>query len=613
MASVLPAAGLILRIDFIAAAGYSLADPANISASLGNIARAVSYSTNISVHVSIANVQIGELSASSITAFVVSVDAVVSPPLGTPCPPGNVTLVFECFFTPLRASAELKSAVDATYRTSTALSSVLGNPVTAMSNTGMVSILTLEECVFSDIDPLDASVSPVPWAVGDQVGQYYRGGVLITIVINVVYFAVVPLFSAVVPTFIPGRTRADVLGLVKYPSSVMIFVGMFHQGMVSSSVSLLRLALNPTDVVLGSSGLVVATSMTAFMLLAGTRWRKCHVAHRSEEETHSSVTVVQLFLHLALWKQHWVDDVLDDGTPSGYKRRYLFILDDVAVSYWAAVELTSGLAQGAILGVRKNDVQTCQIQRIVLAAHCFVMVAASLILRPCGSFFGNLFLIASKLGSFVVSLLIVIHTMSGSEEAHQNSQLATAVFSFVSSLQTVIQVVLALVLSRKSLLMLFRSLLYRIMLAKSEEEDTAGEQQRLQATMLDEDLDAASQEPYEMLVLNDLHCGYVVANDGDKEEVIGSDEGAAAGVVLESATVGGAKRIDGKDDEEEELDMPLDGDEARRALLYEKKRQSIVKFLQESRLEGAVSGDTVGPRSGRGSTPKKRHRRIHRK
>ena len=551
MASVLPAAGLILRIDFIATAGYSLADPANISASLGNIARAVSYSTNISVHVSIANVQIGELSASSITAFVVSVDAVVSPPLGTPCPPGNVTLVFECFFTPLRASAKLKSAVDATYRTSTALSSVLGNPVTAMSNTGMVSILTLEECVFSDIDPLDASVSPVPWAVGDQVGQYYRGGVLITIVINVVYFAVVPLFSAVVPTFIPGRTRADVLGLVKYPSSVMIFVGMFHQGMVSSSVSLLRLALNPTDVVLGSSGLVVATSMTAFMLLAGTRWRKCHVAHRSEEETHSSVTVVQLFLHLALWKQHWVDDVLDDGTPSGYKRRYLFILDDVAVSYWAAVELTSGLAQGAILGVRKNDVQTCQIQRIVLA--------------------------------------------------------------FVSSLQTVIQVVLALLLSRKSLLMLFRSLLYRIMLAKSEEEDTAGEQQRLQATMLDEDLDAASQEPYEMLVLNDLHCGYVVANDGDKEEVIGSDEGAAAGVVLESATVGGAKRIDGKDDEEEELDMPLDGDEARRALLYEKKRQSIVKFLQESRLEGAVSGDTVGPRSGRGSTPKKRHRRIHRK
>ena len=88
---------------------------------------------------------------------------------------------------------------------------------------------------------------------------------------------------------------------------------------------------------------------------------------------------------------------------------------DVAVGYWPGVELISGLVQGAILGVRKYDLQACQIQRLVLAVHCFVMAAASLILRPCGSFFANLFFFASNLGSFVVSLLIVIHTVSGSE------------------------------------------------------------------------------------------------------------------------------------------------------------------------------------------------------
>ena len=178
MASVLAAAGFALRVDFVGTAGYSFADPTNVTVSLGNAAPALSHTANISVVVSIANVQISNLPALGNTRFVVSVDSVVSPPAGTPCPPGIVTLVFECFFTPLRTTAALKSAVDTTYRTSTALSSVLGNPVTAMSNTGMVSILTLEECVFSDIDPLDAGVSPIPLANIRLSTQLDRGNCL---------------------------------------------------------------------------------------------------------------------------------------------------------------------------------------------------------------------------------------------------------------------------------------------------------------------------------------------------------------------------------------------------------------------------------------------------
>ena len=574
MASVLAAAGFALRIDFVATAGYSLAYPANMSTSLGNVVRAASHSaisSDISVDIAIASVQIGELSAASVTRFVVSVDAVVSPPFGTPCPPAIVTLVFECFFSPLRTSPELKSAVDTTYQTSTAVSSVLGNPVTAMSNTGMVSILSLEECVFSDIDPLDASVSPIPLAFGDELGQYYRGGVVVAIAINIGYFALALLCSAVLPKFTSNITPSGVLRLLRYPSSVMIFAGMFHQGMVSSSVSLLRLANSRLDMVLGSCGLAFATCLAVFFCLAGTRWRQCHVAERNEHETHSSVKPVQLFLDLGLWKKHWVDDIGEDGNPSGYKRQYLFIRDDMAVGYWAGVELMSGLAQGAILGVRKNDLQACRIQRLALAVHCFLMVAASIIVRPCGSIFGNIFLILSKLGSFVVALFIVIHTVWGSETAHRDAQRATAGFAFVSSLQTVVQLLLALVLSRKALLVFFRSQRRRW---------------RVQTKLLGQPDSLQSNGPQQAITVDDLATDAFPAPEVELEE-LGSglliqeadDEAAAA----EAASI------------EVDAEVPHhveDGKAARiQARYMEKQRRSLVKFLQQgySGLEGKTS------------------------
>ena len=193
--------------------------------------------------------------------------------------------------------------------------------------------------------------------------------------------------------------------------------------------------------------------------------------------------VVQFFLNFGLWRRHWVDDVGGHGVPSGYKRRYFFILDDMAAPWWAAVELSSGLVQGAILGIRKNDLQVCRIQRILLAVHCLVMVVTAIIIRPCGSHFGNVFLIASKIGSFITALLIAIHSLSGNESAYDDADFVTAGFGFIASLQTAVQLLLALVLSRKSLLALLTSLVRKVRRTKSVATKGDGDGTSLEAMM----------------------------------------------------------------------------------------------------------------------------------
>ena len=134
------------------------------------------------------------------------------------------------------------------------------------------------------------------------------------------------------------------------------------------------------------------------------------------------------------------------------------------------MELSSGLVQGVILGVRKNDLDSCRIQRSVLVAHCVFMLGATLFFRPCGSHMANFFLIASKFGSFITALLVLVHAESGDETASEGGQFATAGFAFVSSIQSVVQLVLAVVLARKSLLSAVRRLLQQKRHVSQEDE-----------------------------------------------------------------------------------------------------------------------------------------------
>ena len=72
---------------------------------------------------------------------------------------------------------------------------------------------------------------------------------------------------------------------------------------------------------------------------------------------------------------------------------------------------------------------------------------------------GNVFLIVSKLGAFLVAVLIVAHTASGKAALSSSAQSTAAAFAFISSVQTFLQLMLAVVLA---LPMIWRTLRHQL-------------------------------------------------------------------------------------------------------------------------------------------------------
>ena len=131
---------------------------------------------SIVVTLNVAQLDVTKMSASRTVLFSVSVDTLATGPCLPPMFP--LVLTFFCNFSPLVPKAALRTAVAVTFQTTTTVSSALGNPVSALSNVAMMSILGLDECIFSDVDPLDSSGSPLGVGVGNELGQYYRGAVV---------------------------------------------------------------------------------------------------------------------------------------------------------------------------------------------------------------------------------------------------------------------------------------------------------------------------------------------------------------------------------------------------------------------------------------------------
>ena len=435
----------------------------------------VTQGSGISVVISVADVETSHITVSRIIVLEVHTDVLIVA-RGLPCAKSSVTLVYRCIVLPLRKPVLFQSALQATFQATTTASGMLGNPVSAMTTTGMVSILTLDECIFSDVDSLDPQVSPLGFSIGTEpLGRYYRGAVVSAVVVYSTFAAAIIVVSTVAPKLNRDLTTAELFALLRFPSNLLIPIALFHQGMVTCATSLIRVGtVKSSDMVLGIFGLLTSMTLTAFVWLAGTRWRKCHQVLRSDNSAAKSDSkVLKAFITLSLWKFHWVDD--DDNARNSswpqFKRRYLLILDDMATPWWTSLEMSSGVVQGVILGVRRNDLKACQAQRAALVVHCVAMFAAAVVVQPCGSFFGNFFLVSSKLGSLIVSLLILIHTESGNANASAAAQLTTIAFTFVSSIQTVIQLLLALALARDALLSGARSLLEKRKLLAMEASD----------------------------------------------------------------------------------------------------------------------------------------------
>ena len=177
MLVLLTAADGLVEVVFEPNTAYSFSIAQNGTSSIGTVVQAaIVAGGRIVVTLNVAQLDVTKMSASRTVLFSVSVDTLATGPCLPPRFP--MVLTFSCNFSPLMAKSALRTAVAVTFQTSTTVSSALGNPVSALSNVAMMSILGLDECIFSDVDPLDPSVSPLGVGVGNELGQYYRGAVV---------------------------------------------------------------------------------------------------------------------------------------------------------------------------------------------------------------------------------------------------------------------------------------------------------------------------------------------------------------------------------------------------------------------------------------------------
>jgi hypothetical protein len=160
-------------------------------------------------------------------------------------------LMFRWPVLPLPPPTLVEKVTVAAFRSTTAVTSLLGNPVGAMTTTAMVSIISLDSCTFSDIDPLDSSVSPVQVAVGPELGQYYRGASVLALAVYAGGIVAANLGAALLSRL--GKTERShdaCMAVLRFPSVGMIAVGLAGEGLASCGVSLLRLHSSSWDVIL---------------------------------------------------------------------------------------------------------------------------------------------------------------------------------------------------------------------------------------------------------------------------------------------------------------------------------------------------------------------------
>ena len=416
------------------------------------------------VDLHVGGIDVSSIVVSADVLLVVTALVIASGPC-LPLPNFTSVLTFFCTLAPLRPSDALRSTTSSTFQSTTTVSSVTGNPMTALSNTGIASILGLTECTFSDVEQLETSISPIPFSFGDPVGQYYRGAIAVGVAM---YLGAALLLAIIALALKRFWQRDDATLALRIPSSLLIVVGLFHQGMVTCGVSLIRIGTSSSDYLIGLVGIGLGAAVTAAVVAAMTIRLSCRIEDRVEKDKplpiESKIPGLATLLKLTIWEKHWVDD----GTSPGYKRRYLWLLDDLRMPWWSGVELSSGLVQGAILGVRLNDVDACRKQRVALLVHCVIMLALAVVLRPCGSAIGNGFLIAAKFCGAVVAVFIMVHTQTTNSSFATAASVVTTIFAFLSTVQAACQLVSAIVLGTRSFIPALRSALRKLLA-----EDTA--------------------------------------------------------------------------------------------------------------------------------------------
>jgi hypothetical protein len=157
--SVLDAAGSRIYVTFLINPSYATLSATQASTSFGKISSITVVKNNVSLTIQIFSVDISTISVTKSMSYEATVRVQVQN-LAEPCE-SSITLRFACDFGPLRPQSDLLKAAETVYQASTVASSLMGNPTTALSNTGAASIMSVAAFAFSsDMDPLEASISP---------------------------------------------------------------------------------------------------------------------------------------------------------------------------------------------------------------------------------------------------------------------------------------------------------------------------------------------------------------------------------------------------------------------------------------------------------------------
>ena len=333
------------------------------------------------------------------------------------------------------------------FRSSSVASALLGHPLNAMTTTGLVSLMSLDECMFSDVDPLDSSVSPFTGAaIGPDVGQYYRGAAVVALCL----YGITCMLALGGAMLMRCRSRLSssrlepYLAKLHFPSVGVILVGIFGQGLATCGVSLIRLDDSVGDTALGISSLLVCVICVTLAAMITTAWLQVRIVKQKLQRSRRSW--FGRYLAYSVWQDHW----RDTSGSLQFKRRYMMLIDDLRLPWWTAVEMCSSCLQGTVLGLRISSVEVCRAQMCALAAHCMLLLCLAIYFRPCGAVLSNVFLVLSKLGTCIISALVLLHAMTLEERFAQSAQAVTSTSTAIATFQSVLQIVTALLLGLPS-------------------------------------------------------------------------------------------------------------------------------------------------------------------
>ena len=448
----------------------------NATTNVGRIANASAGKTLLLVDVGVVRISLmgthlGSLTLVNDIVLEVAVDAELSGRCVFPNA-SHRKLSYSCALQPMLHITPLEKAIEKSFQANTIVASCIGSSVSAMSMTSVFAILGLTECTFSDIDPVDPSISPLLQPLGNALGAYYRGAVVYGLLLYASAATVLPAVLAILG-LVRQRTFGADLSRCRYPSVLLLVVGVFHQGLASSGVALIRLDVSPMDSVIGVAAILVDAIVTlgvGYMTTKGLQAEQkvkaagVDAAEENENEKVSPCTeptvpgAVSWFLTISVWDAEWCDT----AGGSGFASSYFFLLDDMKMPAWQIIELSSSLLQGAIVGLRLNDLAVCQRQKAALVCVTAAVLALALWLKPVGSRLGQWGLVVQKAGAVVVAILTLVHTVTNIEEFSDAIDYAVATLSAAGAVQTALQIITILLLSRSQLIQWFHFALQRI-------------------------------------------------------------------------------------------------------------------------------------------------------